>query len=218
MENLDLLIEKFKEAKQELQKTEEAESLDKALTPKTIVQEDAARAKTGNPTVTKSEDRDARWAKKMDGFNKAEEVEKAIRGTPGGATRGFGMQGTEAPPAPTAPPARSAAGVRGTPGGATRGVGLQGVESRSAAGVRGTPGGATRGFGVQGTEPLRTYRGRGTLMRSEEVTFNKSGQWKLDKTVNTAVGAPNDAVEMSEHNEEDTAKMDGGDMGLNRGV
>lgn len=92
MDNLDLLIAKFKEAKDELQKG--------------ITTDDAARAASGNVNhLTKKEDKDktdqdARWEEKMKAFHKAESMEKM----------GFGVQetpkpggGVVIPPAPSTP-------------------------------------------------------------------------------------------------------------------
>lgn len=161
MDNLDLLIEKFKEAKDELQK---AEDLEKARAVG-LVADDAARAV------------------KLAGIRGGQarmlpNVPASLPGTPATPPirSAAGIRGGTARMLPNnLPQVGSARGVRGTPAGEVKQLPRDMPKVGSAAAVRGV-----------GTDSGKIKH----FQQSEEkLTFNKSSQWSLDKGVNTIGGA-----------------------------
>jgi hypothetical protein len=194
MENLDLLIEKFKEAKDELQK---------AVPPaaKGLVADDKARAIA---SVVKSDDKDTRWAEKMKNFNKAEEIEKAMSPRPSGmqtqmlsdASRDASRDAQPQAAAPVVPARIQTGKMLNELTGQGHAPLVPAGAGRSVPGFE--PGATHRNAGFAAAHDVPAGAGAGIPgFERQEITFSKSGQWSLkdlEKGVNTIGGASDDGV------------------------
>ena len=211
MDNLDLLIQKFKEAKDELQKTDGAENLDKALGIKVTTPTFKA------PKTTTLVEEDQKRAKEM-AINKGENLEKAPplpRDARLHALADASRAGAQAvaPKVAVAPrgvadrgPARAqqdlnwltGSGIHAVtggpaPAGFTPGSSHAAVPNVPAGAGQSIPGFVRRPAAHAAPSvdvPAGYGRGIPGFERNEGISFSKNGQWSLDK-MNDAGGSVN---------------------------